>query len=156
MCTESGSELCLVDALRFLMGLNVSIPPVGCRTRKLLTGKQHLLTVVALHHLQLLLNRLEPIISIHRLHSIRKDWRLSALKISQPIPRWWWCLGLCMQVDHGLLHGLKHLRLHSQHMLKSEWRGWLWVGILVVVLLVVFSIVGSNMVPCVGHLKYEY
>jgi hypothetical protein len=41
-------------------------------------------------------------------------------------------------------------------MLKSEWRGWLWVGILVVVLLVVFSIVGGNMVPCVGHLKYEY
>jgi hypothetical protein len=38
--------------------------------------------VVALHHLQLLLNRLEPITSIHRLHSIRKDWRLSALKIS--------------------------------------------------------------------------
>jgi hypothetical protein len=37
-----------------------------------------------LHHLQLLLNRLEPIITIHQLHSIRKDWQLSALKISQP------------------------------------------------------------------------
>jgi hypothetical protein len=28
-----------------------------------------------------------------------------------------------MQVDHGLLHGLKHLCLHSQHLLKSKWRG---------------------------------
>jgi hypothetical protein len=36
--------------------------------------------------LQLLLNRLEPIVSIHRLHDIRKVRRLSALKISQPIP----------------------------------------------------------------------
>jgi hypothetical protein len=27
---------------------------------------------------------------------------------------------------------------------------------LVVVLPVVFSIVGGDMVPCVGHLKYEY
>jgi hypothetical protein len=28
-----------------------------------------------------------------------------------------------MQVDQGLLHGLKHLCLHSQHLLKSKWRG---------------------------------
>jgi hypothetical protein len=32
-------------------------------------------------------------------------------------------LGLCMQVDQGLLHGLKHLCLHSQHLLKSKRRG---------------------------------
>jgi hypothetical protein len=60
-----------------------------------------------------------------------------------------------MQVDHGLLYGLKHLCLHSQHLLKSKWRGWRWVGVLVV-LPVVFSIVGDDTVPCVGHLKYEY
>jgi hypothetical protein len=57
-------------------------------------------------------------------------------------------LGLCMQVDHGLLHGLKHLCLHSQHLLKSKRRGWRWVGVFIVVLPIVFSIV--------GHLKYEY
>jgi hypothetical protein len=34
MCTESSSEFWLVDALRFLMGFHISIPPVGCRTRK--------------------------------------------------------------------------------------------------------------------------
>jgi hypothetical protein len=112
--------------------------------------------VVALHHLQLLVNRLEPIISIHWLHNIRKDLWLSALKISQPIPRWRWHLWLSMQVDHGLLHGLKHLRLHSQHLLKSKWWGWRRIGVLVVVLPIVFSIVGGDMVPCVGHLKYEY
>jgi hypothetical protein len=61
-----------------------------------------------------------------------------------------------MQVDHGLLHGLKHLWLHSQHLLKSKQKRWWRVGILVIVLPVVFSIIGSTMVPCVGHLKYEY
>jgi hypothetical protein len=38
MCTESGSELQLVDALRFLMGFHVSISPVSCSTRKLVRG----------------------------------------------------------------------------------------------------------------------
>jgi hypothetical protein len=60
-----------------------------------------------------------------------------------------------MQVDQGLLHGLKHLCLHSQHLLKSKWRGWQRVGFLVVDLPVVFRIVGSDTVPCVDHLKYE-
>jgi hypothetical protein len=38
MCTESGSELWTVDALMFLMGFDVSIPPVDGRTRKLVRG----------------------------------------------------------------------------------------------------------------------
>jgi hypothetical protein len=105
------------------MGFHVSISLVGYRTRKLVRGYQYLLIVVALHYLQHLLNRLEPIISIHWLHNIRKDWQLSALKISQSISRWRWCLGLCMQVDHGLLHGLKHMCLYSQLLLKNKRRG---------------------------------
>jgi hypothetical protein len=109
--------------------------------------------IVALHHLQLLLNRLEPVISIHWLHSMRKCWWLSALKIFKLIPRWLGHLGLSMQVDHGL----KHLCLHSQHLVKSRRRGWRRVGILVVVVLtIVVSIVGGDMVPCVGYLKYEH
>jgi hypothetical protein len=64
--------------------------------------------IVALHHLQLLLNRLELVISIHWLHNMRKGWWLGALKISKPIPQRQWRLGLNTQVDHGLLHGLKH------------------------------------------------
>jgi hypothetical protein len=156
MCTKSSSKLWPVDALGFLMGFHVSIPPVSCKTRKLVKGSQHLLTVVELHHLQHLLNRLEPVISIHWLHSMRKGWPLSTLKISQPIPRRRWCLGLCMQVDHGLLHGLKHLCLHSQHLLKSRRRGWRRIGLLVVLLPIIFSVIGGDTVPCVGHLKYEY
>jgi hypothetical protein len=35
MCMESSSELRPVDALGFLMGFHVSMPLVGCRTRKL-------------------------------------------------------------------------------------------------------------------------
>jgi hypothetical protein len=60
-----------------------------------------------------------------------------------------------MQVDQGLLQGLKHLCLHSQHLLKSKRRGWRRVGFLIVALPVVFSIAGGDTVPCVGHLKYE-
>jgi hypothetical protein len=36
MCTKSNSELRLVDALGSLMGFHISIPPVGCMTRKLM------------------------------------------------------------------------------------------------------------------------
>jgi hypothetical protein len=50
-------------------------------------------------------------------------------------------------VDQGLLHGLKHLCLHNQHLLKSRQRGWWQVDILVVLPVVVVA------VPCVGHLK---
>jgi hypothetical protein len=56
-----------------------------------------------------------------------------------------------MHVDHGLLHSLKHLCLHSQHLLKSRWRGWGWVDILVVLHIVVLCVVVVA-VPCVGHL----
>jgi hypothetical protein len=56
-----------------------------------------------------------------------------------------------MQIDHGLLYGLKHLSLHSQHLLKSRQRGLSQVSIIVVVLTVVIG----GTVPCVDHLKYE-
>jgi hypothetical protein len=55
---------------------------------------------------------------------------------------------------HGLLHGLKHLCLHSQHLLKSRWRVWRRVSILVVVLRIVLSNDGGDTVPCVGHLMF--
>jgi hypothetical protein len=98
---------------------------------------------------------LEPVLSIHWLHSMRKYWRLSALKIPKPIPRWW-CLRLSsLHVDQGLLHGLKHFCLHNQHLLKSRWRGWWWVDILVVLPIIVLSIV-VVVVSQVGHMKYEH
>jgi hypothetical protein len=38
MCIESSYKFWLVDAFGFLMGFHVSIPPVGCRTKKLVRG----------------------------------------------------------------------------------------------------------------------
>jgi hypothetical protein len=76
------------------------------------------------------------------------------LEISKSIPRQWCRLGLCIQVDQGLLHGLKHLCLHSQHLLKSKQRVWRRVGFLLIALPIIFSIVGGDTVPCVDHLKY--
>jgi hypothetical protein len=59
-----------------------------------------------------------------------------------------------LHVDHGLLHSLKHLCLHNQHVLKSRRRGWRRVDILVVLSIVVLVVVVVA-VPCVGHLKYK-
>jgi anti-sigma-K factor RskA len=59
-----------------------------------------------------------------------------------------------MHVDHGLLHSLKHLCLHSQYLLKSRQRGWRWIGILVVLSIVV-PVVVVVAVSCVDHLKYK-
>jgi hypothetical protein len=49
-----------------------------------------------------------------------------------------------LHVGHSLLHGLQHLSLHDQNLLKYWW--WRWVGIAVVVILV------GTMVASVGHL----
>jgi hypothetical protein len=91
---------------------------------------------------------------------LRKGRRLSALKLSKPIPqRWGRRLRLSsLHVDQGQLHGLKHLGLHNQHFLKSRRRGWWRVDILVVlpVVVPVVIVVVVVAVPCVGHLKYKY
>jgi hypothetical protein len=52
-----------------------------------------------------------------------------------------------LYVDHGLLHGLKHLRLHHQNLLQ----GWWWIGSVVVLSIVVLDV--GIVVPCVDHLK---
>jgi hypothetical protein len=82
--------------------------------------------------------------------------RLSALKLFKPIPRRWGRrLRLSnLHVDQGLLHGLKHLGLHTQHLLKSRRRGWWRVDILVVLPIVV-PVVVVVAGPCVGYLKYK-
>jgi hypothetical protein len=59
-----------------------------------------------------------------------------------------------LHVDYGLLHSLKHLALHSQHLLKCRGRGRWWIDILVV-LSVVVPVVAAVAVPSVGHLKYK-
>jgi uncharacterized membrane protein len=51
-----------------------------------------------------------------------------------------------LDVDHSLLHGLQHLSLHYQYLLKCWW----WrrvVGVVVIVLIVI-----GTMVARVGHL----
>jgi hypothetical protein len=52
-----------------------------------------------------------------------------------------------LHVDHGLLHGLKHLSLHHQNLLQGRW----WVGKVVVLNIVVLGV--DVAVPCVDHLK---
>jgi hypothetical protein len=78
------------------------------------------------------------------------------LKSSKPIPQRRWRrmrLG-SLHVDHDLLHSMKHLCLHSQHLLKSKRRGWRQIDILVVLSIAV-PVVAIVAVTCVGHLKYK-
>jgi hypothetical protein len=79
--------------------------------------------------------------------SEKSRW-LGALKVSKSISwRRWRCLGLSiLHVEHGLLHGLKHLSLHHQNLLEGQGR----VGSIIVLSIVLGVDVA---VPCVDHLK---
>jgi hypothetical protein len=58
---------------------------------------------------------------------------------------WHWMMPLSLLlVGHSLLHGLQHLSLHYQNLLKCWW--WRWIGIVVVIVLI------GTMVASVGHL----
>jgi hypothetical protein len=61
---------------------------------------------------------------------------------------WRWLMPLSLlHVGQSLLHGLQHLGLHYQNLLKYWW--WSWVGVVVVIVLV-----GTTVVS-VGHLVIE-
>jgi hypothetical protein len=64
---------------------------------------------------------------------------------------WCWLMPLSLlHVFHSLLHGLQHLSLHYQNLLKCWW--WRWVGIVVVVVVVVVVVLVDTTVASVGDL----
>jgi phosphotransferase system glucose/maltose/N-acetylglucosamine-specific IIC component len=65
---------------------------------------------------------------------------------------WCWLVSFSLlHVGHSLLHGLQHLSLHYQNLLKCWW--WRWVvGVVVVVVVVVVVLVVVTMVASVSHL----
>jgi hypothetical protein len=85
---------------------------------------------------------------------VRECWGLSPLKLSKLVSRlglWRWLVSLSLlHVDHSLLHGLRHLSLHYQYLLKCWW--WRRVVGIVVVVVVVVLVVIHTMVASVGHL----
>jgi hypothetical protein len=128
------------------MGFDISIPPICSGTVQLVRSKQNLLVVVALDHLQLLLNGLQPIVGIHWLDEVRECRRFGSLKLSKfvmGLGLWRWLMPLSLlHVGHSLLHGLQHLSLHYENLLKCWW--WRRIGIVVVLV--------GTMVVSVGHL----
>jgi hypothetical protein len=50
-----------------------------------------------------------------------------------------------LHVGHSLLHGLQHLSLHYQNLLKCWW--WRWVGVVAIVV-----VLAGTSVVSVGHL----
>jgi hypothetical protein len=126
MRSETILEFLLVDAFRFFMSFNISVPPICGGAHELMRGKKQFLSVVTLNNLQFLLNGLQPIIGIHGLDRVREYWRLGLLEFSKfvtllGLQYWLMSLSLLL-VGHSLLHGLQHLGLHYQNLLKC-W-GW--------------------------------
>jgi hypothetical protein len=103
--------------------------------------------VVALDHLQLLLSGLQPIVGIHWLDKVREGWWFGFLKLSMLVTRlglWRWLMPLSvLHVGHSLLHGLQHMSLHYQNLLKCWW--WRRVDVVAIVVLV------GTTVASVGH-----
>jgi hypothetical protein len=152
MRAESDLELIPIEGVRFFISFYICILPISYKSYQLVRS-WCTLSIVALDQLKFLLYRIEPVIGIRGFHRVRESRLLGALKVSKSIPRRRWrCSGLSiLHVNHGLLHGLKHLSLHHQNMLQ----GWWWVGNIVVLSIVVRNIVlGVGVaVPCVNHLK---
>jgi hypothetical protein len=123
-------EFLPIDAFRFLMSFNISVPLICSGTHQLVQSKHNLLPVVTLNHMQVLLNCLQPVISIHWFDRVRECWRLGPLEFSKFVTLlrlWYWLVSLSLlRVGHSLLHGLQHLSLHYQNLLKCWW--WRRVG----------------------------
>jgi hypothetical protein len=119
-------EFLPVDAFRFFMSFNVSVSPICSGAHELMRGKKHFLSIVTLNNLQFLLNGLQPISSVHGLDRVRECWRIGPLEFSKFVTllglRCWLMPLSLLHVDHSLLHGLQHLGLHYQNLLKC-W-GW--------------------------------
>jgi hypothetical protein len=122
MRTEAIFEFLPIDAFGFFMSFNISVSPISSGTHQLVRSKLYLLPVIALNHLQLLLNCLQPVISIYWFDGVRECWGLGHLKLSKLVSRlglWRWLMSLSLlHVGHSLLHGLHHLSLHYQNLLK--------------------------------------
>jgi hypothetical protein len=145
MQTKCSPELLPIYVVGFLMCINIRIPPVGCRSLKLVWGEQNHLSVLALHDLKFLFNNFKPVIDIQWLNRVWEHWWLGPLKLTKLVTEMrLWCLLVTLALMHigpRLLHSLKHLGMHQQDLLQS-WRGWQDV-----------LIVGIGMViPCVDHL----
>jgi hypothetical protein len=65
MGPEVVPELLPVDGFWLLVCFDISIPPIYSGTFQLARSKQNLLAIVALDHLQFLLNDLQPIVCVH-------------------------------------------------------------------------------------------
>jgi hypothetical protein len=80
--------------------------------------------------------------------------RFGLLKLSKFVTGlglWRWLMPLSLlHVGHSLLHGLQHLSLHYQNLLKCWW--WRQVGVVVIVVVVVVVVLIGTTVVSVGHL----
>jgi hypothetical protein len=63
--TETSLELVPRDGVDIGMGVTVRLPPICCRTKELVHGKNDLLAIHALGDHELLLNSLKPVFSLH-------------------------------------------------------------------------------------------
>jgi uncharacterized membrane protein len=68
---------------------------------------------------------------------------------------WRWLVSLSLlHVDYSLLHGLQHLSLHYQYLLKCWW--WRWVvGVVVVLVVIGTTVAGVGYLMIVKRFEIE-
>jgi hypothetical protein len=79
--TETSLELVPSDGVDIGVGVTVRLPPICCRTKELVHGKQNLLVIRALGDHELLLNSFKPIFSLHGVLGLREGGGASSQEL---------------------------------------------------------------------------
>jgi hypothetical protein len=85
---KSSFELIPANIIGVEVGVLVSLPPIYCGSKQLVRCEHDLLTVRALRYLQLLLDRLQPVLCLHGILGLRESVGGGPQKFSQPRLGW--------------------------------------------------------------------
>jgi hypothetical protein len=88
--TKMSLELIPCDGVDVHMGVAVRLPPVSCRSIKLVCNKKDFLVIRALGEHELLLNPLKTIFGFHWVLGLGECGRASSQEFPKPGLRWWW------------------------------------------------------------------
>jgi len=131
VCAETSPKLLPSDGVSISVCSNICIPPVRCSSFQYSCSIQDLLTIITMCDVQLLVDDLQPVISIQRIHRVRKCGRMMTHELPVLVPGWlrgmgWLLVLLRLQVCHGVGEVLDQLHLSSKELLHCWVRWWLW------------------------------
>jgi hypothetical protein len=77
MSSDPSLELILGDSTNILVRVAVCLPPIGSRSKYLMSCKKHFLMIIVLGNLQLLFYQLQPVFNFHQILGLRESGRAS-------------------------------------------------------------------------------